>query len=841
MFMLYKYKIHSKLKFLFFFLSMAVLAGCKPSIDVLNFSVIKVGEPTGEGYSISIDGPEITLEAINPGEKLDLDVETGDGESSHVATHRFSWQVVEGDIGAWQINGNEAAELGQDYIDSYDKKTIQLTAPDGADSQITLQVTVICDEASGANNSTTLDIQIASKRSFDQMRLSIKKNFDDVQSSIIKAGDRKSHMFAEVIQGATNHYLLEKEPDLDEAEAKLHYVRTLEEKTQKNTYLQDMTSKIDSADGVESCVSSFSKDFAYHDHKFTQEEKHHNAICDHVIKLKESMNETCIEVADRGAGDRTVYSCNNDEDDSSRQNFSNKAGDSRGQFVPYLKQHTLYVTYKLTEDETYILTGNAKDLPRLLGYKSLAKVNCDPINAEQFCVKKIPQDQIAGLRLMLSQLYEIKHPMMCGGKCKTNQDFEKQISSITQLGKRDRPDNENTINQQDGNKKQKNNSGAENKIKAKQNSEDDIDPDDYCRTVSFNHLDYPYMPVYPKESEKAFVQKAKDEGKVVICFSAVFADPIDGMRMRPDGILEQAPIGFEFDGHNGDISYAIDCDIYDHENSLDIGDNICGIPYNGSLTYSTNQPITFFVALPPNDASDTDEADEVIFSFKNYYYTKENQYRLILKHIETGNLGNVEGVTIRDRSGMFRGSHKLQNVYINTTDTENMSYMFAGATEFNSQTIIGWDVSNVNNMSGMFQEAMEFNQPIGNWDVSNVNDMSGMFQETGQFNQNLNEWKVGKVKNMAGMFRNAHIFDSPIGVWDVRKVEDMSTMFLNASEFNQPIGNWSFSNIKDMHHMFQDAILFNQDLSNWDVNSDTNVEGMYEDCGIDDNNKHQQQ
>ena len=47
----------------------------------------------------------------------------------------------------------------------------------------------------------------------------------------------------------------------------------------------------------------------------------------------------------------------------------------------------------------------------------------------------------------------------------------------------------------------------------------------------------------------------------------------------------------------------------------------------------------------------------------------------------------------------------------------------------------------------MFNEA-SFNQPIDNWDVSNVTQMSGMFNGATAFNQPLNSWNTSNVGNM---------------------------------------------------------------------------------------------
>ena len=58
-----------------------------------------------------------------------------------------------------------------------------------------------------------------------------------------------------------------------------------------------------------------------------------------------------------------------------------------------------------------------------------------------------------------------------------------------------------------------------------------------------------------------------------------------------------------------------------------------------------------------------------------------------------------------------------------------------------------WNVSNVTNMSSMFEAVSVFNEDIGNWDVSNVTDMDSMFNNAASFNQDLSGWCVSNILN----------------------------------------------------------------------------------------------
>jgi len=156
----------------------------------------------------------------------------------------------------------------------------------------------------------------------------------------------------------------------------------------------------------------------------------------------------------------------------------------------------------------------------------------------------------------------------------------------------------------------------------------------------------------------------------------------------------------------------------------------------------------------------------------------------------------------------------------------DMSDMFNGATSFN-QDVSSWDVSNVANMSGLFLAATSFNQEISNWDVSNVTDMSFIFSENDTFNQDISAWNTSNVLNMSEMFSYNDIFNQDISGWDVSNVTDMSFMFSDNTAFNQDITNWNISSVIDLGGMFYNNTLFNQNISGWNTSSVDDMSDMF--------------
>jgi len=117
----------------------------------------------------------------------------------------------------------------------------------------------------------------------------------------------------------------------------------------------------------------------------------------------------------------------------------------------------------------------------------------------------------------------------------------------------------------------------------------------------------------------------------------------------------------------------------------------------------------------------------------------------------------------------------------------------------------------------------EYGWPMNSWCVSNINDMSSLFEGRKDFNEDISSWDVSSVTTMNGMFNGAVAFNGDLSSWDVSSVTDMDGMFSYATAFNGNLSSWNVSSVTTMGDIFWKAVTFNGDLSSWDVSSVTNM------------------
>ncbi|AXE60779.1 hypothetical protein DA803_01595 [[Mycoplasma] phocae] len=192
----------------------------------------------------------------------------------------------------------------------------------------------------------------------------------------------------------------------------------------------------------------------------------------------------------------------------------------------------------------------------------------------------------------------------------------------------------------------------------------------------------------------------------------------------------------------------------------------------------------------------------------------------------------------------FKGEYQIEQFHKDVTAVPKdlpkeitlLKNAFKDCINFN-QDLSSWDISNVKDMSSMFEGALAFNngEKTLTWkgNAKNNTATTFMFKNAKKFNQDISSWDVSNVKSMWSMFEGAESFNNgnkPL-IWKngwTNKRTTMLSMFKNAKSFNQDISSWDVSNVWNMESMFEGTKLFNQDLSNWKVSNVWNTGSMFE-------------
>ena len=121
------------------------------------------------------------------------------------------------------------------------------------------------------------------------------------------------------------------------------------------------------------------------------------------------------------------------------------------------------------------------------------------------------------------------------------------------------------------------------------------------------------------------------------------------------------------------------------------------------------------------------------------------------------------------------------------------------------------------------------NANLNDIDVSEITDMGfmkddghgvGLFENLDPHNIDISEWDVSNVENMTGMFQFCKNFNSDLSAWDVSKVENMYAMFFECENFEgKGLENWNTSKAQNFNHMFIGCKKLNCNIDNWNTNN----------------------
>lgn len=173
--------------------------------------------------------------------------------------------------------------------------------------------------------------------------------------------------------------------------------------------------------------------------------------------------------------------------------------------------------------------------------------------------------------------------------------------------------------------------------------------------------------------------------------------------------------------------------------------------------------------------------------------------------LDSWNVSNVENMAFM--FACAESFNKPLNSW-DTSSVRDMACMFFGALSFN-QPLDKWITVFVENMGGMFSYAKSSNQNINDWNVSNVINMgryngifSGKICNTGELNDKYKHYEsINSAYGLefgiddSGMFGEAVSFNQPLDKWNVSSVMSMERMFEGAKSFSQNLDSWSVDSL----------------------------------------------
>lgn len=201
------------------------------------------------------------------------------------------------------------------------------------------------------------------------------------------------------------------------------------------------------------------------------------------------------------------------------------------------------------------------------------------------------------------------------------------------------------------------------------------------------------------------------------------------------------------------------------------------------------------------------------------------------------------------RGGMLAGCANFnQNVGATfctstfTNITNGMGSVFNGCTKFDNggdNSIQLWDVSNLTDISGLFNGCRDFKRDLSMWNITNnLTNMIGTFWGCGA-DFSINSWDFSNVVHMqwtfrAGGFNNGNV---PADSWDLSSCTNVKGMFAGNENFRVSVAWGSNFQPVDQYEvdfnegMFKGCILFNAPgVETWDLSLLVNRQSMFRDC-----------
>lgn len=274
--------------------------------------------------------------------------------------------------------------------------------------------------------------------------------------------------------------------------------------------------------------------------------------------------------------------------------------------------------------------------------------------------------------------------------------------------------------------------------------------------------------------------------------------------------------------------------------SLDLsGLNTSNVTNMSNMLATVGKLSSSSVRITGLDSWDTSKVTDMSYIFNN---VGSYAPTIIIDNVTNWNTSKVTNM----KCALSVGSNSMDSSVGSTFSIGDLS---TKTVTKNGSTYTAWDVSNVKDMSFMFQGfggSCDLELDLSSWNVSGVTNMWQMFSATAYYAPsikiNFTGWDVSNVTNFKAMFsslgcRSENIELVGLDDWDITGATSLASMFSVSGQYatNYDIGDlgrWDTSNITSLASMFNVTgnISFGN-IGNWNTSKVTDMSRMFYSSG----------
>ena len=224
------------------------------------------------------------------------------------------------------------------------------------------------------------------------------------------------------------------------------------------------------------------------------------------------------------------------------------------------------------------------------------------------------------------------------------------------------------------------------------------------------------------------------------------------------------------------------------------------------------------------DGMDTSNVENMSYMFASGGNVNIVSDPIDISHLNTSKVKSMES--------MFKGSFTsaINMTGIDTSNVENISFIFQDAKNVTSLNLANLNVSKVVSMMQLFFNTESLTHiDLSNWNLRSMTSLQGLFRFTSHLESvNLSGFQTAHITDMSQMFMESGVKTLDLSSFDTGLVTNMELMFKNTKRLTSiNLSSFNTASVTNMNNMFSGASeIQNLDLSLFNTSNVTNMSGM---------------